>query len=46
MVDNILCRCIGIGGLEPLVVDLMSFFGVRGEVLWGEVSAIEAATAC
>ena len=43
VVDKILGRFIGIGGVETLVIDIFRFFGIRGEVLWKKVSAIETA---
>ena len=45
VVDKISIRYFGIGGVEILVVDILRIFGVIGEVLWGKVSAIEAAGA-
>ena len=44
VVDKILRKHTGIGSVEPLVVAILRFSRVRGEIIWGEVSAIEAAT--
>ena len=45
VVDKILRRHIRIGGVETLVVYILRFWGVRGEVLWEKMSAIDPATA-
>ena len=31
-----------IGSIKPLVVDVLRCFGVRGDVIWGKVTAVEA----
>ena len=36
-------RYIRIGDIEKIVVGMLSFFGGRGEVIWGEVLSIEVA---